>query len=48
MAPVPTCVTAENPARYQPFTYPEFMGEYSGSNYGEREGAAAGVALQGA
>ena len=46
MAPVPTTVTAENPARYQPFTYPQFMEEYTGANYGER--AAAGVALQGA
>ena len=46
MAPVPTSVTTENPAHYQPFTYPQFMEEYSGANYGER--AAAGVALQGA
>jgi len=51
MAPVPTCVTADNPARYQPYTYLDFMSEYSGANYGERDaavGAAGGVALQGA
>jgi isopenicillin N synthase-like dioxygenase len=48
MEPVPTCVSAENPPRYPPFTYPEFMAEYSGANYGERDQAAAGVALQGA
>ncbi|SDE09267.1 isopenicillin N synthase family dioxygenase [Belnapia rosea] len=46
MAPVPTCVTPENPPRYPPFTYLEFMNEYSGANYGDRP--AAGVALQGA
>jgi hypothetical protein len=51
MAPIPTCVTADNPARYQPYTYLDFMSEYSGANYGERDaavGAAGGVALQGA
>lgn len=47
MAPLPTCVTADNPARYPPFTYLDFMAEYAGANYGAR-GAAAGVALQGA
>ncbi|MDB5373089.1 MAG: 2OG-Fe(II) oxygenase [Belnapia sp.] len=46
MAPLPSCVTPENPAHYRPFTYLQFMEEYSGANYGER--AAAGVALQGA
>ena len=48
MAPIPTCVTPDNPPRYPPFTYPAFMGEYSGANYGQRGQAAAGVALQGA
>ena len=49
MAPLPGCVTADNPARYPPFTYPAFMSEYSGANYGGRDDrAAAGVALQGA
>jgi isopenicillin N synthase-like dioxygenase len=46
MAAVPSCVTAENPVRYPPFTYLDFMSEYSGANYGGR--SAAGVALQGA
>ena len=46
MAPIPTCVTPDNPPRYPPFTYPDFMNEYSGANYGDRP--AAGVALQGA
>jgi hypothetical protein len=41
-------VTPDNPPRYPPFTYPAFMGEYSGANYGQRGQAAAGVALQGA
>ncbi len=48
MRPLPTCVATDNPARHRPFTYPEFMGEYTGANYGERGQAAAGVALQGA
>ncbi|GGC51204.1 2OG-Fe(II) oxygenase [Siccirubricoccus deserti] len=48
MAPIPTCVTPEKPARHKPFTYLEFMSEYSGANYGERGRSAAGVELQGA
>ena len=43
MAPIPTCVTPDNAPRYPAFTYPEFMGEYSGANYGQRGQAAAGV-----
>lgn len=48
MAPIPTCVDAEHPAKYPPFTYPEFMSAYSGANYSNPDRAAAGVALQGA
>ena len=48
MAPIPTCVTPDNPARYKPFTYLEFMSEYSGANYDQRGRSAAGVELQGA
>jgi hypothetical protein len=48
MAPIPTCVDAEHPAKYPPFTYLEFMSEYSGANYSNPEKAAAGMALQGA
>ncbi|MCO6417020.1 hypothetical protein JYK14_12730 [Siccirubricoccus sp. KC 17139] len=48
MAPIPTCVSKTNPARFQPFTYLDFMSEYSGANYGERGRSAAGVELQGA
>ena len=48
MAPVPTCVDAAHPAKYPPFTYLEFMSEYSGANYSRPEQAAAGMALQGA
>jgi len=48
MAPLPTCVDAEHPAKYPPHTYLEFMREYASANYGDRQGAAAGVALQGA
>ena len=48
MQTVPTCDTPENPARYKPFTYLDFMSEYSGANYGERGRSAAGVELQGA
>jgi isopenicillin N synthase-like dioxygenase len=48
MAPIPTCVDAERPAKYPPYTYLEFMSEYSGANYSKPEQAAAGMALQGA
>jgi isopenicillin N synthase-like dioxygenase len=48
MAPIPTCVDAEHPAKHPPFTYLEFMSEYSGANYSRPEQAAAGMALQGA
>ncbi len=48
MAPVPTCVDAAHPAKYPPFTYLDFMSEYSGANYSKPEQAAAGMALQGA
>jgi len=48
MAPVPTCVDAEHPAKYPPFTYLDFMTEYSGANYSRPEQAAAGVALSSA
>lgn len=48
MAPIPTCVDADHPAKYPPFTYLEFMSEYSGANYSSPEKAAAGMALQGA
>lgn len=50
LAPVPTCVDAEHPARHAPFTYPEFMTAYSSANYAEREAARArsGAELQGA
>lgn len=48
MAPIPTCVDAAHPAKYPPFTYLDFMSEYSGANYSKPEQAAAGMALQGA
>jgi len=48
MEPIPTCVDAEHPAKYPPFTYLDFMRDYASANYGDRQGAAAGVALQGA
>jgi isopenicillin N synthase-like dioxygenase len=48
MAPIPTCMTPDNPPRYPPFTYLEFMTEYSGANYDQRGRSAAGVELQGA
>ena len=49
MAPIPTCVSADNPARYEPFTYLDFMGDYAAANYGTSPatGSAGGVALQG-
>ena len=48
MAPIPTCVDAAHPAKYPPYTYLDFMSEYSGANYSKPEQAAAGMALQGA
>ena len=48
MAPIPTCADATHPAKYPPFTYLDFMSEYSGANYSKPEQAAAGMALQGA
>jgi isopenicillin N synthase-like dioxygenase len=48
MAPIPTCVDEEHPAKYPPFTYLDFMSEYSGANYSRPDQAAAGMALQGA
>lgn len=47
MAPIPTCVDADHPAKYAPYTYLDFMSEYSGANYSKPEQAAAGMALQG-
>ncbi len=48
MAPIPTCVDAEHPAKYPPYTYLDFMSEYAGANYSDPQRAAAGMALQGA
>lgn len=47
MAPIPTCVTPDNPPRYPPFTYLDFMTQYAGANYGGQTPAqpAAGIAL---
>jgi isopenicillin N synthase-like dioxygenase len=46
MAPVPTCVDAEHPAKWPPFTYLDFMGEYAGANYANSTSAATGMALE--
>jgi isopenicillin N synthase-like dioxygenase len=48
MAPIPTCVTEENPPRYPPFTYLDFMSQYAGANYGNQNAGqpAAGVSLE--
>lgn len=46
--PLPTCVDAEHPAKYPPFTYLDFMTEYTSANYAERQKANKEVALQGA
>ncbi len=51
LAPLPTCVDAQNPAQWSPFTYLDFMTEYTGRNYAEREAqrrAKGEVELQGA
>ncbi len=51
MEPLPSCVDADHPAKYPPFTYPEFMSEYASRNYAEREAGRQGkgeVQLQGA
>ncbi len=41
MAPIPTCVGAENPARHAPITYTEFMTTYQRINYSEAMAEAA-------
>ena len=46
--PVPTCVDAAHPAKYPPFTYLDFMTEYTSANYAERLKAQKEVELQGA
>lgn len=46
--PAPTCVDAEHPAKYAPFTYLDFMTEYTSANYAERQKAQKDVELQGA
>ncbi|MBV1799955.1 isopenicillin N synthase family oxygenase [Siccirubricoccus sp. G192] len=48
IAPLPTCVDAEHPAKYPPFTYLDFMTEYTSANYAERQRAQQEVQLQGA
>ena len=51
ITPLPSCVDAAHPARWETFTYLQFMTEYAGRNYAEREAAreAKGeVELQGA
>jgi isopenicillin N synthase-like dioxygenase len=48
ITPLPTCVDAEHPAKYQPFTYLDFMTEYTSANYAERQRAQQEVQLQGA
>ena len=48
LAPIPTCVDAGHPAKYPPFTYLDFMTEYTNSNYRERQKAKSEVELQGA
>jgi isopenicillin N synthase-like dioxygenase len=51
IAPLPSCVDADHPAQWAPFTYLQFMEEYTGRNYAEREAerqARGEVALQGA
>ena len=46
--PIPTCVDAAHPAKYPPFTYLDFMTEYTSANYAERQKANKEVELQGA
>lgn len=56
MEAIPTCVDADNPPRYPPTTYSEFMTTYQRINYGEalaeaakaKQGGAQQVELQGA
>jgi isopenicillin N synthase-like dioxygenase len=48
MAPIPTCIDADHPPKYPPFTYLDFMSEYAGANYGDSTQAAGGMALQSA
>ena len=45
---IPTCVDAEHPPKFLPFTYLDFMTEYTSANYAERQRANKEVALQGA
>jgi isopenicillin N synthase-like dioxygenase len=51
ISPLPTCVDAQHPAQWEPFTYLQFMNEYAGRNYAEREAqrpAKGEVEVQGA
>ena len=45
---IPTCVDADHPQKYPPFTYLDFMTEYTSANYAERQKANKEVELQGA
>lgn len=45
---VPSCVDADHPKRYPPFTYLDFMTEHASAKYAERMKAQKDVALQGA
>lgn len=38
MAPLPTCVSADNPPRYDPITYAEYMTWYRNQNYDHARG----------
>lgn len=51
LEPLPTCVDALHPAQWPAFTYLDFMNEYTGRNYAEREAqrrAAGELEVQGA